>query len=278
MIRKVQNHRCIGKFLKKKYNLTLEDYLEHYLNVKDEKVIGDKSVSYLYSVTAAAEIFEFNPEAKIIAMFREPVAYLYSLHSQNLYNQFETEKDFKKALALEPARRDGRCLNRRSRRAAEVLFYRHRIHFTLQLSRFVRQFPRDRIKCIIFEEFKADNPGIIKEVYRFLGVDERFKPELKSVNPNKRRRLGRLKRLIGGLASTGLPEKIIPETIYKGLRNRFVQLSTVYQPREEIEPELERSLKKEFKPEVVRFDHFLHEQGLLGKDKSLLDIWQYRDL
>lgn len=43
-------------------------------------------------------------------MLREPVAFLYSLHSQGLYSGNETEPDFAKALSLESERREGKRL------------------------------------------------------------------------------------------------------------------------------------------------------------------------
>ena len=61
---------------------------------------------YLFSKQAAAEIAQYNPDAKIIIMLREPVAFLYSIHSQGLYSGNET-KHFETALSLEDSRRQG---------------------------------------------------------------------------------------------------------------------------------------------------------------------------
>ena len=47
------------------------------------------------------------PDARIIAILREPASFLRSLHLQLLQNHVETEKDLRKALALEAARRQG---------------------------------------------------------------------------------------------------------------------------------------------------------------------------
>ena len=44
----------------------------------------------------------------MIAILREPVSFLRSFHLQCVRNYDETETDFRRAIALEPARREGR--------------------------------------------------------------------------------------------------------------------------------------------------------------------------
>ena len=61
---------------------TEEQYLQLFSAAGNRKVIGEKSALYLVSERAAAEIKIFSPEGKIIAMLRNPVEMLYSLHSQ----------------------------------------------------------------------------------------------------------------------------------------------------------------------------------------------------
>ena len=45
-------------------------------------------------------------------MLREPASFLHSLHLQLVQNHVETETDFRKAIALEDSRRDGRQIPR----------------------------------------------------------------------------------------------------------------------------------------------------------------------
>ena len=73
---------------------------------------GEASPQYLRYPEAPAAIAELQPEAKIIALLREPADFLRSFHGQMLHNRVETEKDFEKAIALERARRRGECFPR----------------------------------------------------------------------------------------------------------------------------------------------------------------------
>lgn len=52
---------------------TLEEYLDNYKDSKSEKIIADISPSYLYYKKSANKIKEFNSNAKVIAILRDPV-------------------------------------------------------------------------------------------------------------------------------------------------------------------------------------------------------------
>ena len=52
---------------------TLQKYLDNFKDSKQEKIIADISPSYLYNKNVAQRIKNFNPQAKIITILREPV-------------------------------------------------------------------------------------------------------------------------------------------------------------------------------------------------------------
>ena len=56
------------------------------------------------------EIKEYNPDAKIIIMLRNPIDFLHSLHSQLLFSGNEDEPDFEIAMELEEERMKGNKL------------------------------------------------------------------------------------------------------------------------------------------------------------------------
>src|SRR4051812_43170535 len=87
-----------GNDLKIKSRITEEEYLSKFINAGNAKIIGEASVWYLYSASAAAEIKAYSPDAKIIIMLREPVELMYSMHSQHLYDGNEDVADFSGAI------------------------------------------------------------------------------------------------------------------------------------------------------------------------------------
>ena len=101
--------------LRERYAVTdfvndLQQYLSFFSDARDQKRIGEAAIWYLYSTRAAAEIKEFSPHAKVIAIIRNPADMIYSYHAQRLYNGNEDVSEFERALALEEERRCGRCL------------------------------------------------------------------------------------------------------------------------------------------------------------------------
>ena len=66
---------------------------------------GEASPQYMRSPTAAARIAELHPDARMIVILREPAAFLRSFHMQMVASHDENEKDFRKAIELEPGRR-----------------------------------------------------------------------------------------------------------------------------------------------------------------------------
>ena len=89
---------------------TLEEYQSLFDAAGPEQRIGEATPSYLISHDAAARIAELAPDARIIAILRDPATFLNSFHLQCLQNRTETEKDLRKALALEGERREGRSI------------------------------------------------------------------------------------------------------------------------------------------------------------------------
>ena len=60
---------------------TKENYMSYFTEANGYQYVGESSTWYLCSHTAAAEIKHFSPDAKIIVNLRNPVDWLYSLHS-----------------------------------------------------------------------------------------------------------------------------------------------------------------------------------------------------
>jgi len=93
-----------GEDLKKRPDKFIDnedEYLNLFKDAKPDQKLGEASTFYLYSKSASREIKEYNPDAKIIIMLRNPIDFLNSLHSQLLFSGNEDEPDFEIAMELE---------------------------------------------------------------------------------------------------------------------------------------------------------------------------------
>src|SRR4029077_4882927 len=114
---------------------TLDGYLALFTGAAPEQLIGECSPQYLRSHVAARRIAELAPGARIIAILREPASFLRSFHLQAVQNHIETERDLRKAIALEPDRRQGKHIPRRCHQPRDLLYSDH-VRYVEQLRRY----------------------------------------------------------------------------------------------------------------------------------------------
>jgi hypothetical protein len=235
-------------------------YLALFAHGADRKRIGEASVFYLYSKLAAQEIYQYNPEAKIIAMLREPVSMLHSYYYRLLKNQDETIDDFAQALVAEPDRKAGKRIPKTLYLMPEALYYSEIVKFSEQLTRYFDLFGRENTHVIIFDDFKADTPGVYRSTLDFLEVDSSFQPDLTPLNPNSRSRSLLLRRLMRNeaLVSVGYRVRRISLPVFVA----FKRWNARPVPRELLDPALKSRLQQQFKPEIERLSE------LLGRDLS----------
>jgi hypothetical protein len=241
---------------------TTEEYLAYFSNVQNEKRVGESSVFYLYSKTAAQEIKEFSPSAKIIAMLRNPIDMLYSWHSQLLFWGDEDLSDFKVALQVEGDRKKGLKCPKRHDHPIECFFYRDLANFTEQLQRYFTLFDRENIHIIIFDDFKKDVAQTYCETLRFLGVDESFQPEFEVINSNKSIRNKALQDFVRRPPSTlrKISKILIPQGLRQSFRTNLLRFNIQKESRKPLDLELRRQLQLEFAFEVEQLSK------LLGRD------------
>ncbi len=148
------------------------DYLErcfaHYTT--NHRAVGEGSVSYLYQPDTLERIRRFNPDARFIALVRNPLGMLPSYHLRMRYLLQEDEPDFAKAWALEPARARGEripkhCLDLR------LLTYSQVAMLGTQVERLFAVAGRDRSHVIVYDDLVADPLGVYRRALDFLEID-----------------------------------------------------------------------------------------------------------
>jgi hypothetical protein len=253
---------------------TLPGYLALFAGATPVQRLGEATPSYLLSRTAAGRIAELCPDARIVAILREPASFLRSLHLQFLQTHVETEPDLRKALALEPLRREGKQIPPHSTRPQSLLYSEH-IRYVEQLRRYEQHFPRERMLTLIYEDFRRDNEATVRQLLRFLEVDDTQPIEPIDVNPTVQARSPRTRELIRSLSLArggplGLARKTITALTPKRLRKGAVKLSersllsTAVQPPDEL---LMAELRVRYKDEVAALGEYL--------DRDLIRLWGY---
>jgi Sulfotransferase family len=150
---------------------TLEGYLELFGEAAPDQLAGEASPQYIRSREAPGLIAQVQPAARLIAVLREPTSFLRTYHLHCVRGRVESERDLRKAIALEEQRRHGNKLPRGCR-APNRLFYCDHVRYVEQLRRFEAVFGREQIMVVIYEDFRRDNDAAAREVLRFLDVDD----------------------------------------------------------------------------------------------------------
>jgi hypothetical protein len=236
-----------------------EEYLKLFFGAGQEKRVGEASSAYLYSKHAAREIKNFSPTARIIIMLRNPVEMLHARHAQLYYHCIEDIEDFSEALNAEQDRKDGRR-PAKGGHSVEHLFYRETAKYAEQIRRYQEIFPADRIKIIVFDDFKSDPARVYRETCHFLDVNAEFKPEFVIANANKRIRSRFLQELleIPGPRLRKLGRPLTPRSLRHKVMNQLRHLNSTTKPRGPLDPILRRALQEELAPEVMQLSELLN--------------------
>jgi hypothetical protein len=241
----------------------LESYLALFAEANGAMRIGEATALYLFSRDAARNIRAFCPDAKIIVMLRNPVDVMYGLHGERLYNENEDIEDFQEALQAAEERRLGRRLPHGGS-VPSLLQYREVVRFSEQLERYFEQVGRENVHVIVFEDFVRDTEACYREVLAFLGLSDSFVPSFKVVNPSKKLRSRTLAQLMRRppLALRSLVRAVLPPKLRLALTQSVRDLNTKRGARPPLDPELRRSLLREYREEIERLGR------LIGRDLS----------
>ena len=150
---------------------------------------GEASPLYLWSREAPARIHRHVPDVRLIAILRDPVEQVYSHFLYAKRQTLEPLDDFEQAMAAEEERARLRWM--------PMFQYSSFPRYAEQLRRYYALFPAERIRVFTYEEFSDELPRVMADIFRFIGVDPGFVPDL-GYRPNA-----------GGVPKSGLLQRLV---------------------------------------------------------------------
>jgi hypothetical protein len=159
------------------------------------RAVGEGSVSYLYFEETLEYITRINPEARLIAMLRNPLEMLPSYHLRMLYILEEDVELFDTAWGLQEARVRGEripklCTDPR------LLLYGEIGKLGEQVDRMLRVAGREKCLVLLHDDLVRDPRSVYRQVLRFIGVDGDDRTEFPSRQASRRYRHRWLQRLL----------------------------------------------------------------------------------
>ena len=232
-------------------------YLDLFQDAEDNQVVGETTTMYLYSENSPERIKSFIPDAKLIAVLRQPAERIYSryLHLAR-ENQLPSE-------SFEDIFDKSSKWWKRPDLVNEGFYYKH-------LSRFYDLFPPSNLKVILYDEMRSHQGEMFSNLFSFLGVDKNFMPETDiSYNQSGFIKSTLMNRMIGynnpfiraiRKVSPGLLSMLKNNTTVLKSLNK-VRAKNLHRPK--LHPELKQKITEE-----IYLDDIKKLEKLIGKNLS----------
>jgi hypothetical protein len=198
-----------------RYGITDPDaYFALYRDAGGRAARGDASVSSLYYPDATlASLERYAPGARLVVIFREPVARAFSAYSYLRVRGHEPCDDFLDAIRQE---QDGL-------RAGwhHIWHYVGMGQYARQLRPFLEQLGPERIQVLFYDDMVRDPIGVARQVLDFLGLDTNVEIESELVNSSGRPRSQLVQQSIRWVARRPRVKAAVESTTPYRLRERI---------------------------------------------------------
>ena len=173
---------------------SLREYMRLFEGVTSASVLGEASSRYLISKSAAKNIGEFNPAARILIFLRDQEDYIPSLHNQLILSGQETMLDLEKAWSLSGERGPPTIIG--STWEPWLFDYKLAGRFHEQVDRYFAEFPEQQIRVFHFRDWSRNPRETYLEILRFLGLADDGRLEFPKINEASIHRSPRLAKIM----------------------------------------------------------------------------------
>lgn len=222
------------------------EYEGMFADAEGARAIGEASVFYLYRHTQLNRIATRLPDAKAIAILRDPADRALSAYQHMVRDGRETARSFEEALSLE---------SRRQGLGWEYIWrYRDVGLYAQQIKALFAAFGRDRVLLLRYDDLRDRPEAALQSTFSFLGVDPNFR-----ANVNVRRNQAgvprsrgihrvltephRMKEVVRPL----VPDKILQRTFQWAFRTNL-------RPAPAEEHEVIRALARTFRDDIRQLE------------------------
>ena len=235
----------------------IEQYLSLFTDALPEQYIGEASTAYLTAPESPRKIFTDIPDAKIIIMLRNPIERAYSLYCWMAKEGYEYICTFEEALKEEKKRRHTQDFKFNNPENYYNYLYFHSGLYCEQILRYIEVFPRNQIHIILFDAFFKDSLKVTKDVYRFLGVEPSFTPQVGIHNISGSVHSIKVQFGIRKFMNSNI--KFIPQRVRNSLGRILLALNTKSTQPPGMVPGTRERLQKQYKSDIIKTGEIISE-------------------
>jgi hypothetical protein len=211
---------------------------------------GEASPVYLYRGERAADRIQHHvPEARLAAIFRNPVDRAYSDFLNMVRLGWEPVHDFKQVLSEEEQRIAAHW--------SPYYHYRAKGFYAIQVRSYLERFDREQMRFFLFEDLKEDATAVMKDLFDFVNVDPRI-----SVDTETRHNRSGLPRVrpVHRLLTHSWVERVMRGPL-RTVRTTLRDWNTAHE-KPPLDPAVRSDLKETYRNDIEEL------QALIGRDLS----------
>ncbi len=233
--------------------VTIEDYQALFKGATTETAIGEASPNYLFlHERAVPAIQKYVPQAKLIAVLRNPVERAYSDYLMHVRQVVGNQKPLAQQVET----------------SGESSFTLLKGRYFAGVKHFLETFGPQQVRLFLYDELKDDAAGLMANLYRFIEVDPKF-----AVDVNQRQQTAAVPKnqSINQLLRTNNPVRsavgtllrtVMPEEKRQRLRSRLISANSAGKEALPLSEQDRQLLKAYYREDVLRL------QDLIDRDLS----------
>lgn len=144
---------------------TLDEYERLFDRAAGKRAVGEVSPEYLANPWACARIRERIPDARLVAILRNPVERAFSDYLMYVRDGREPLRHFGEALAQQEAR---------YRRREPTGYYLRTGFYARQLRPYLETFGPDQLQVHLYEDLRSQSTDVVARICSFVGADPRL--------------------------------------------------------------------------------------------------------
>ena len=229
--------------------LTIEDYGKLFEGVTNEIAIGEASPNYLFHYqSSAARIQQYVPDAKLIAVLRNPVERAYSdylMHIRDAINY--------------------RSLAEQIEHSANKSFILLKGFYCTQVKYYLDLFGSEQFKVFLYDRLCQNSLKFMQEMYRYIGVDDTFNVDtskkVQTAKVPKNQAINNLLQRdnpIRSLAASTL-KTIMPLETRQKLRDRLIDFNSKSKKEAPLDPETRQKLVELYREDILKLQDLIQQ-------------------
>jgi hypothetical protein len=135
-----------------------EEYLKLFEGATSSHKTGEISNLYMFSEEACSSIKKYAPNAKLIALLRQPADRLFSRYLHMVREETIPYDDWSSVF------QKGTIWWKRPDLINEGFYYKH-------LKKYYDNFPHENIRVYLYDDFRSDPLAVLRDIFQFIGVD-----------------------------------------------------------------------------------------------------------